>query len=189
MSSSRTSMSASSSPSVSIALTTAGERGLSMAMNSRAAVSSSPLPACGERSTSERKRGSRMRGRHRESEFGENAPLTRLAPSVLATLSPQAGRGKNLRRLLRRHLVHFAGLQIDAHAIDLVEVGAGDAHEAGVVGIVDRVDGAVLVDAGHAGLEPVCLDRLELGVPGVAAVVLVLPLGHLGVFGRLAVDR
>src|SRR3569833_94570 len=86
--------------------------------------------------------------------------------SIALTVAGDRARsiGTNLRRLLRRHLVHLAGLEIVALALDLVEVGAGDAHEAGIVRIVDRVDGAVLVDAGHAGLGPVFLDRLELGV-------------------------
>ena len=69
-----------------------------------------------------------------------------------------------LRRLLRRHLLHVAGLQVDADAVDHVEVGAGDAHEARLVRIIDRVDRAVLVDAGLAGIEAVLLLRLELGV-------------------------
>src|SRR3569833_2680838 len=102
MSSSRTSMSASSPPSVSIALTVAGDRARSI--------------------------------------------------------------GTNLRRLLRRHLVHLAGLEIDAHALDLVEVGAGDAHEAGIVRIVKREEDTNQEEASQAGLEPVFLDRLELGV-------------------------
>src|SRR3569833_1148741 len=83
---------------------------------------------------------------------------------VMAGLVPGMTKNMGLEksgRLLRRHLVHLPGLQIDAHALDLVEVGAGDAHKARIVGIVDRVDGAVLVDAGHAGLAPIFLDRLE----------------------------
>src|SRR4029079_5032451 len=59
-----------------------------------------------------------------------------------------------LRRLLRRHLLHRAGLQVDADAVDLVEIDAGDAHEARFVRRVDRVNLAVLVDAGVAGFEP-----------------------------------
>ncbi len=60
---------------------------------------------------------------------GGDAPLTRLAEFIigrrfaptrwLATLSPQTGRG-NLRRLLRRHLLDHAALQVDLDAVDLV---------------------------------------------------------------------
>src|SRR5262249_23500568 len=71
----------------------------------------------------------------------------RVAGSSRCIRRPVAGS----RRLLRRHLLDLAGSQIEAHAVDLVEVGAGHAHEAGMVGIVDRMDGAVLVDAGVAG--------------------------------------
>ena len=58
-----------------------------------------------------------------------------------------------------------------------------------MVGIIDRVDGAVLVDAGFARREPVFLRLFELGVVGVGAVVLARPFDHVGVFGGLAVDR
>ena len=85
--------------------------------------------------------------------------------------------------------LHFAGLQVEAHAMDAVEIGAGHADEAGVIGIVDRMDFAVLIDAGVAGRQPVFLRRLELGVLGIAAVVLALPFDHVGVMGGLAVDR
>src|SRR6185295_7057651 len=81
-------------------------------------------------------------------------------------------------RLLRRHLVHFAGIEVEAHAVDLVEVGAGDADEARAVRIVDRVDRAVLVDAGLPGIEPIALRLLQLGVLVVAADA--LPFDHLG---------
>src|SRR5258706_10679136 len=94
-----------------------------------------------------------------------------------------------LRRLLRRHLVYLAGLQVDPDAIDLVQIGAGDAHEPRLVRIVDRVDLAVLVDAGVAGFEPVLLLGRKLGVAGVMAVVLALPFGHVGPELGLAVDR
>src|SRR5665213_1244659 len=56
-----------------------------------------------------------------------------------------------LRRLLRCHLMDFAGLQVDADAVDVVEIDAGHAHEARLVRIVDRMNLAVLVDAGVAG--------------------------------------
>src|SRR5262249_29590298 len=61
--------------------------------------------------------------------------------------------------------------------------------EAGVVGIVDGMDGAVLVDAGVSRQQAILLDRLELGLCGIGAVVLALPLDHVGVVRGLAVDR
>src|SRR5260370_8561839 len=66
------------------------------------------------------------------------------------------------RRLLRRHLLHLARGEIEAHALDLVEVGPGHAHEAGIVGIVDRMDRAVLIDAGVSGQQGVFPDWLCL---------------------------
>src|SRR5437016_6366237 len=93
------------------------------------------------------------------------------------------------RRLLRRHLLDLARGEIEAHALDLVEVGAGDADEAGVVGIVDGMDGAVLIDAGVPRQQAILLDRLELGLCGIAAIVLALPLDRVGVVRGLAVDR
>src|SRR5262249_38321258 len=93
------------------------------------------------------------------------------------------------RRLLRRHLPDLARGEIEAHALDLVEVGAGHADEAGVVGIVDRMDGAVLIDAGVSRQQAILLDRLELGLFGIGAVVLALPLDHVGVVRGLAVNR
>jgi hypothetical protein len=33
------------------------------------------------------------------------------------------------RRLLRRHAFDFAGLEIEAHAMDLIEIGPGHADE------------------------------------------------------------
>src|SRR2546423_13884174 len=80
-----------------------------------------------------------------------------------------------LRRLLWCHLVHLAGLQVDPDASDLVQVDAGDADEARLIRIVDRVDLAVLIDAGVAGLQPVLLLRRQLGVLGIAAVILAPP--------------
>src|SRR5580704_1308284 len=85
--------------------------------------------------------------------------------------------------------MHFAGLQVEAHALDLIEIGPGDADEAGMIGIVDRMNLAVLIDAGFAGRQAVFLHRLELGMRFVAAVVLALPFDHVGVMGGLAVDR
>src|ERR1051325_261555 len=85
-----------------------------------------------------------------------------------------------LRRLLRRHLLHHAGLQINADAVDLVEIGAGDADETRAIRVVDRMDRAVLVDAGLAGIEAVFLLRLELGVARIPAIVEPLPFDHVG---------
>ena len=45
----------------------------------------------------------------------------------------------------------------------MVEVAAGDAHEAAALGIVDGMDGADVVDAGVAGLQAIGLDLLERG--------------------------
>src|SRR5215470_7949155 len=98
-------------------------------------------------------------------------------------------RGASLRRLLRRHLVHLAGREVEAHALDVVEIGAGDADEAGIVGVIDRMDLAVLIDAGVPGQQPIFLDRLELGFIRAGAVVLALPFDHVGMVGGLAVDR
>src|SRR6476646_5801207 len=78
-------------------------------------------------------------------------------------------------RLLRRHLMDLARREIEPHALDVVEIGAGHPDEAGAVGVVDRVDGAVLVDAGMSGQQAILLHRLEFGLPGIAAVVLALP--------------
>ena len=68
-------------------------------------------------------------------------------------------------------MVHFAGLEVEAHPLDLVEVGAGDPDEAGIVRIVDRMNLAVLIDAGVTRRQPIFLHRLELGVLGVAAIL------------------
>ena len=76
-------------------------------------------------------------------------------------------RGSKSCRPLRVHFLDRAGLQIDLDAVDLVEIGPGHADEARVVGIVNRMNGAILVDAGFAGRKPVFLDWLELGVLGV----------------------
>src|SRR5690242_20355645 len=92
------------------------------------------------------------------------------------------------RRLLRRHLLHLARSQVEAHPLDLVEIGAGHADETRVVGIVDGVDLAVLVDAGMARKQPIFLHRLELGLAGIGAVTLALPFRHLGVMGGLTVN-
>src|SRR5215510_4486723 len=137
--------------------------------------------------------------------FGMDSPLSCVGltrPCRLgghrALLSEMAGTGPamtlkrlhySLRRLLRVHFLDRAGLQVDLHAVDLIEVGSGHAHEARTVRIIDRVNGAILVNAGLARRKPVFLDRLELGVLGIFAVVLAFPLGHVGVFGRLAIDR
>src|SRR5262249_32392944 len=57
---------------------------------------------------------------------------------------------------------------------DLIEVSSGHALEARMIGDIYRVHGAVLVNARLARCEPVFLDRLELGVLGIFAVVLAL---------------
>src|SRR6516164_10993368 len=91
-------------------------------------------------------------------------------------LAPTANPADNaLRRLLRGHLVHVAGGKIEAHAPDLVEIGAGDADEARAVGIVDGMYGAVLIDARVSRREPILLYRRELGFCRIAAIVLPFP--------------
>src|SRR5262249_4207098 len=95
----------------------------------------------------------------------------------------------SLLRLQRVHFPDRAGLQVDLDSVDLIEVGTGYAHEARMIRKIDRVNGTVLVDASIARREPVFLDHLELDVLGVFAVVLAFPLGHVSVFGRLAIDR
>src|SRR5579862_3834718 len=93
------------------------------------------------------------------------------------------------RRLLRRHLMHLAGFQVEAHPIDAIEIRSCDADEARMIRVIDGMDFAILVDAGMAGGQPVFFHRLEFGVFGIAAVILALPFGHVGVVGRLPVDR
>ena len=72
----------------------------------------------------------------RTSTSASSAPSRSISRSAAApTLTASVASG----RLLRRHLVHFAGFQVEAHPLDLVEVGPGHADEARAVGIVDRV--------------------------------------------------
>src|SRR5476649_2603021 len=83
----------------------------------------------------------------------------------------------------------LAGGGVELQPLHQVEVAAGDAHEAAALGIVDRVDRAHVIDAGMAGLEPVALHLLELGLTRAVAAVDALELAHVGVFDRLAIDR
>src|SRR5256885_16656733 len=140
--------------------------------------------------------GSRLNGTERANSRWFCEKINSSGRSISASSSPSAsiafrveGLSRCIRvgsgRLLRRHLLDLARGKVEAHALDLVEVGAGHAHEAGIVGIIDRVDGAVLIDAGVAGQQAIFLDRLELGLIGAA--VLALPLDHVGVVGRLPV--
>src|SRR5262249_17741144 len=92
------------------------------------------------------------------------------------------------RRLLRRHLMHFAGREIEAYAPDVVEVGAGDADEACVIGVVDRMDLAVLIGARVSEQKAVFLDRRTRGLVRSGAIIVALPLDHVGVMRGLAVD-
>src|SRR5262249_33387938 len=85
--------------------------------------------------------------------------------------------------------MHLAGLEVDADALDLVEIGAGHAHEVRFVRVVDRVNLAVLVDAGLARIEAILFRRPELCMLRVGTVVLALPFDHVGIFRRLAIDR
>src|SRR5205085_6786720 len=66
-------------------------------------LSSSPLPACGERSTAKRSEGGRVRGMFRDHSLSR-VPLTRLDAARLATLSSQAGRGKRDTPAYSRHI-------------------------------------------------------------------------------------
>src|SRR5690242_8189757 len=99
-------MSASSRPSLSMALTVAGSSGRAVGWG----IGSSK----------------RMAGQKTWPAFGAGHDDT-------------TSRVNRLCRLLRRHLLHDTGLQIDADAVDLVEIGAGNPHEARHVRIVDRV--------------------------------------------------
>src|ERR1700683_5785210 len=85
--------------------------------------------------------------------------------------------------------MYGAGLEVEAHAINFVEIGSGDADEARIVGVIDRMNLAILIDAGFAGGEAVFLHWLELGMRLVAAIVFALPFDHVGVMGGLPVDR
>src|SRR6516162_307923 len=128
----------------------------------------------------------------RRSAIASSCPSASIALSAPASTNLggiRVGRFADSRRLLRRHLLDLARGEIEAHALDLVEVGARHPDEAGVVGIVDGMDGAVLVDAGVSRQQAILLDRLELGLCGIGAVVLALPLDHVGVVRGLAVDR
>lgn len=77
-------------------------------------------------------------------------------------------RGSKSRRLLCVHFLDGASLEIDLDALDLVEIGPSHPDETRVVRIVNRVDGAVLVDAGFAWREPVLLIGLSLACLGFA---------------------
>src|SRR5580692_6527876 len=87
-----------------------------------------------------------------------------------------AWRRMRSRRLLRRHLMHFAGLQVEAHPLDAIEIRASHANEARVIRIIDGMNFAVLIDAGVTRRQTVFFHRLKLGVLGIAAVILALPL-------------
>src|SRR6516165_12290443 len=100
----------------------------------------------------------------------------------------QSTRGAGLGRLLRRHLVHGAGREVETHARNAIEVSSSHADEVSLVGIVDRVDRAVLIDSGVAGREPVLFRRPQSGTSAFASVVDALPFSHLGVLGSLTVD-
>src|SRR6516165_4158147 len=100
----------------------------------------------------------------------------------------QSTRGAGLGRLLRRHLVYGAGREVETHARNAIEVGSSHADKASLVGIVDRVDGAVLIDSGVAGREPVLLRRPQSGTGVFVSVVHALPFSHFGVQGGLTVD-
>src|SRR5262249_17360717 len=75
------------------------------------------------------------------------------------------------RRLLRRHLLDLAGGGMEAHALDFVGVGPGHAAEAGVVGMVVRMDGAVLIDAGGSRQQAILFARLGVALSRIGAAV------------------
>src|ERR1700722_9263001 len=83
----------------------------------------------------------------------------------------------------------LAGSGVELQPLHMVEVAAGDAHEAAALGIVDGVDGAHVIDAGTAGLETIALDLLEPGFAGAVAAVEAPVLAHVGVLDRLPIDR
>src|SRR5512145_1458695 len=91
--------------------------------------------------------------------------------------------------LLWPHPLDRPGRRIERVPVDPVEVGAGDSDEPRLLRVVDRVDRARRVDADLPGVEAVLAGHLELGVRRVGAVVDATELGHVGVPGRLAVDR
>src|SRR5580704_11333014 len=91
--------------------------------------------------------------------------------------------------LLRRHAFDFAGVEVEAHAMNAIEIGPGHADETGMIGIIDRMDFAVLINPGMARGQAIFLRRLELGMGGIAAIVFTLPFDHVGVMGSLAIDR
>src|SRR5207253_9963013 len=127
----------------------------------------------------------------RTSSSASSAPSTSIARSVRASTARarviSSAMSTALRCLLWRHLMHRTGRKIEAHAFDLVEVGAGDADEARAIRIIDRVDRAILIDAGVAGGQAISLDLLQLRA--FTAIVGAFPFDHVGMAGRLAVDR
>ena len=87
--------------------------------------------------------------------------LTGLGPAIQAFNVARLARrdpGSKSRRLLCVHFLDGAGLEVDLDAVDLFEIGPGHADEARFVRIVNRVNGAILIDAGFAGREPVLPD-------------------------------
>src|SRR5260221_14792484 len=105
-------------------------------------------------------------------------------------MSAQAARGP--QELARRGAFdgdRLARGHVELQPLHMVEIAAGDAHEAAALGIVDGVDGADVVDAGMARLEAIGLDLLEPGLARAVAAVEPPVLAHVGVLWRLAVDR
>src|SRR5882757_6179535 len=92
-------------------------------------------------------------------------------------------------RLLRRHLRDFPGFQIEHHARNLIEIRAGDTHEARSIGIVYRMNGSILVDLRMARLESIRNSLFELAVTRIGPVIEPVPLRDVGVAGGLTIDR
>src|SRR5436309_12377954 len=74
--------------------------------------------------------------------------------------------------LLRRHRSDLPRLQIELDPADTIKVRAGDPNEARPLGIIDRMNGTVLVDAGLSRVQAVFLRRPQRGMARVGAVVL-----------------
>src|SRR5207248_3568229 len=92
-------------------------------------------------------------------------------------------------RLLRRHLRRLAGRKIETPAWNAIEIGAGHADESGTCRILDRMNGALLIDSSLPGHQAVLFPGFERGALGIGAVVELLPFGHVGELRGLAVNR
>ena len=63
--------------------------------------------------------------------------------------------------------MHLAGFQVEAHAIDAIEIRAGYADKARVIRVIDGMDFAILVDASMAAIGAGCSSSYcGLSTPG-----------------------